>query len=156
PRWPAAGRRAASTRRRAGTRLWTASGGRRDGQEVFPPRVQEGARVRVPEHVRREHELRVHRLSTEPHPGLVGQPVPLAQIAAEAGRDDVDPRGLAAARARHDVIHSEPLAPPVAILAGVAVAAVDVLLVERDPIEEVLADVDGEADDGGERERHGW
>src|SRR2546423_5807266 len=110
-------------------------------------------RVRVPQHVRGEDELGMDRLADEPHPGLVRQSVAFLEVAAQAGGDDVRPRGVAAARARQDVVHGEPLAAVVAVLTGVAVATKDVLLVERDAVQERLANVDGEADDRRQRKR---
>ena len=75
-------------------------------------------------------------LAREAHPDLVRQPVPFLEVAAQASRDHVRPRCAAASRARHDVIDRQALAPPVAVLAGVAVASKDVFLVEGDPVEE--------------------
>src|SRR5262249_51236395 len=110
-------------------------------------------RVRVSEHVRREDELWVDRLTDETHPALVRQAVALLQIAAQAGRHHVCPPGVAPPGPRQDVIHREPLAATIAVLAGVPVAAQDVFLVERDAIEKRLSDVDGEADHRRQRER---
>src|SRR5499426_4618476 len=117
------------------------SGRCRNRQQVFAPRIEQRVGVGVAEHVRGEHELRMDRLADEAHADLVGQAVPLSQVAAQARGDHVDPGRLAPARARHDVIDGQPLTPPVAVLAGVAVATQDVLLVEGHPIEERLADV---------------
>src|SRR5512136_2389350 len=119
----------------------TTSGRRRNREEVFSPGIQERVRVRVPEHVRGEHELGMHRLPGESHPDLVGESVALSQVAAQAGRDHVHPARLTAPGARHDVVDGEPLAAPVAVLAGVAVAPQDVLLVERHAVQERLSDV---------------
>src|SRR5438132_13220992 len=96
-----------------------------NGDEVLPPRVQERMRVRVAQHVRREEELRVHRLAQESHADLGRQPVALSQIASEARRDDVRPARLAATRARNHVVHREPLPAAIAVLTGVAVAPED-------------------------------
>jgi hypothetical protein len=53
------------------------------------------------------------------------------------------------------VIDGQPLTPPVAVLAGVAVAPQDVLLVEGHAVEERLADEDGEPDHRRQREHPG-
>jgi hypothetical protein len=50
------------------------------------------------------------------------------------------------------VVDGEPLAAPVAVLAGVAVAPQDVLLVEGDAVEERLADEHRESDHRRQRE----
>src|SRR2546428_8625670 len=115
------------------------SGRGRDGQEIFSPRVEQRVRVRMPEHVRREHELRMHRLADEAHPDLVGESVALPEIAAQAGRDHVHPGRLAPARAGHDVVDGEPLAAAVAVLARVPLPPQDVLFFERHAIEGRLA-----------------
>ena len=94
----------------------------------------------------------MHRLADEPQADLLHRPVSLEEIAPKAGRDDVGPRGLPAPRARYDVVHGQLLPAPAAVLAGVPVAAEDVLLVERDPLEERLADVGGEPYHRGQRE----
>src|SRR2546427_6740593 len=68
------------------------SGRGRDGEEIFSPRVEQRVRVRMPEHVRREHELRMHRLADEAHPDLVGESGAPPEIAAQAGRAHAPPR----------------------------------------------------------------
>src|SRR2546428_5665922 len=94
------------------------SGGRRDSEKILAPRVEERVRVWVSQHVRREHELRMHRLADESHPDLVDQAIAFPQIAAQTGRDHVHPGRLASARAGHDVVDGQPLAAAVAVLAG--------------------------------------
>src|SRR5213593_3436351 len=125
------------------------SGERWDGEKVLAPRVEERVRVWVSQHVRREHELRMHRLADEAHPDLVGHAIAFPQIATQTGRDHVHPGRLASARAGHDVVDGQPLAAAVAVLAGVAVPSQDVLLVEGHAVEERLADVHGQPDHGG-------
>ena len=63
--------------------------------------------VGVAQHVRGEHELRMDRLADEAHADLVGQAIPLSQVAAQARRDHVDPGRLTPARAWHDVIDGQ-------------------------------------------------
>ena len=118
----------------------------RDRDQVLPPRVEEGRGVRVAQQVHREEELRVHGLADQPQPRLLERAVALVEVAAQAGRHHVGPGRLPAARPRDDVVHGQPLPAAAAVLAGVAVAAEDVLLVEGDPLEEGLADVHGEPD----------
>src|SRR2546427_8828989 len=96
------------------------SGERRDGEKILAPRVEERVRVWVSQHVRREHELRMHRLADESHPDLVGQAIAFPQIATQTGRDHVHPGRLASARAGHDVVDGQPLAAAGAGLAGVS------------------------------------
>src|SRR6185436_3809792 len=96
-----------------------------------------------------------HRLADEPEPGLLERAVALLQIALEAGRHDVDPGGLPAPGPWHHVVDRQLLAPAAAVLTRVAVAAKNVLLVERDPLEQRLSDIGGEADHGGKVEASG-
>src|SRR2546426_2854324 len=119
------------------------SGGRRDGEKILSPRVEERVRVWVSQHVRREHELRMHRLADESHRDLLGQTIAFPQIATQTGRNHVHPGRLAPARAGHDVVDGQPLAAAVAVLAGVAVPSQDVLLVEGHAGEKRLAGVNG-------------
>src|SRR5258708_7141755 len=102
---------------------------RRDGvrHEILAPGIDPRMRVRVGEHGRREHELGMHRFAEESHAHVVGGAISLLAVAAKAGRDDVNPRRLAAARPRHDVVRGETLAAAVTVLAGVAVPSQDVL-----------------------------
>src|SRR6185436_839078 len=116
------------------------SGAEWDRDQVLPPGVQEGGRVRVAEELGREEELRVEGLADQPQPRLLQRAVSLEQVAAQARRHHVRPGRGAAARARHHVVDRELLDAPRAVLAGVAVAPQDVLLVERHPLEERLAD----------------
>src|SRR2546428_7840198 len=80
----------------------------------------------------------MHRLADEAHPDLVGQPVALAQIATQTGRDHVHPGRLAPPRARHDVVDGQALAAAVTVLAAGAVPSPGVLLFEGPPGEETL------------------
>src|SRR5262245_26862953 len=106
----------------------------------------------MPQQVHREEELRVHGLADQAEPSLVEGAVALLQVALETRGDDVGPCRLPAPRPRDHVIDRQLLTAPAAVLTRVAVAAEDVLLVERDSLEERLADVDGEPDHGGEVE----
>ena len=95
---------------------------------------------------------RLDRLGDEAHGGLVGRAAALADVALEAGADDVLPRGRAALAARGDVVErqfagGEALA---AILTAVAIAGIDVAPVEFDILAR-QAVVDRQADDP----RHG-
>ena len=109
----------------------------------------------MPQEVHGKQELWVHRLADEPEPGLLERAVALLQIALEAGRHDVDPGGLPAPGPRHHVVDRQLLAPAAAVLARVAVAAEDVLLVERDALEQRLSDIGGETDHRGKVEGPG-
>src|SRR5262245_9538755 len=102
-----------------------------------------------------EEELGMYGLANESQSSLLQRPIPLEEIAAEAGRHHVGPGGLAAPRARHDVIHGELLAAPAAVLAGVTVATQDVFLVEGDSLEEGFTDVGGEPDHRRQRKDPG-
>src|SRR4051812_5280387 len=78
--------------------------------------------------------LGLDRLAEQLHAGLAGGTAPLADVALEAGADDVLPGRLPATAAGEDVVEAqlaggEPLA---AILAAVAVAGEDVPAVEFD------------------------
>src|SRR2546422_7513256 len=97
------------------------SGERRVGEKILAPRVEERVRVWVSQHVRREHELRMHRLADESHPDLVDQAIAFPQIAAQTGRDHVHPGRLASARAGHDVVDGPPLPAAGARRGGVGV-----------------------------------
>src|SRR5207253_10984327 len=98
----------------------------------------------------------MHGLADQAHPRLLQQAVPLAQVALEAGGDDVRPGRLPAPRPRQHVVDGQAIAAPVAVLARVSVAAEDVLLVEGHTVEERLADVDCQADHRREREGRRW
>src|SRR2546430_16988738 len=91
-------------------------------------------------------------LADQAHPRLLQQAVPLAQVALEAGGDDVRPGRLPAPRPRQHVVDGQAIAAPVAVLARVSVAAEDVLLVEGHTVEERLADGESQADHPRERE----
>ena len=54
--------------------------GRRDCEEVLPPRVQEGGRVRVAEQVHREQELRVDGVRSSAIPDSSGVRLPLCRL----------------------------------------------------------------------------
>src|SRR5262245_25852268 len=89
-------------------------------------------------------------LANEPEPGLVERAVALLEIALEAGGDHVGPGGLATSGSRDHVVHRQLLAAAAAVLAGVAVAPQDVLLVERDALEQRFSDVRRQPDHGRE------
>src|SRR5262245_41090921 len=73
---------------------------------------------------------RLERHLRWPHLGFRHGEIALAEIAGRAGGDHVDPGGLAAARARNQVIEGEIVAPA-AILAGEPVAQEHVEARER-------------------------
>src|SRR2546425_1684016 len=123
------------------------SGERRDGEKILAPRVEERVRVWVSQHMRREHELRMHRLADESHPDLVDQAIAFPQIAAQTGRDHVHPGRLASARAGHDVVDGQPLAAAVAVLAGVALPSPDVFFFLRHAGEKTLSGVNKTGED---------
>src|SRR5215510_13862185 len=93
--------------------------------------------------VHREQKLGMDGLPDQPEPRLLERAAALLEIAFQAGRDDVGPRRLPAPRPRDHVIHREALAATAAVLAGVPVPSQDVLLVERDALEERLPDGGG-------------
>ena len=62
------------------------------------------------------------RLALEVHRGLLEQAVALSEVARSAGRHDVLPDRVAAARARHDVVERQPGRPVAAVDAAPAVA----------------------------------
>src|SRR5262245_51802656 len=123
------------------------SGRGRNSHQVLPPRVEERRGVRMPQQVHGEEELRVHRLTNEPETRLFERTVALEEVASQARGDHVGPRGLATTRSRNHVVDGQLLASSAAVLAGVAVAAQDVLLVEGHTLEDRLTNVDGEPDD---------
>src|SRR5262245_63585810 len=131
------------------------SGRRGNGHQVLAPRVEQRAGVRMAEHMGREDEARMHGLAGQSHAHLVGEAVAFPEVAAQTGGDHIGPGRLAAARARHDMVHGQPLPTPIAVLAGVAVTPQNVLLVERDPIQERLPDVDGQPDHRRQGEHQG-
>src|SRR5262249_61853656 len=106
----------------------------------------------MPQQMHREEELRVDRLTNQPQARFLEGPVALEQVALEARGDDVRPRRLSPARARDDMVHRQLLAAPAAVLAGVARPAQEVLLVERHPLEQRLADVHRPAGGGRQGE----
>src|SRR5690349_21995684 len=94
--------------------------------QVVPPRVRHRPQADLDGHGR--DPRRARRLRAQGHARLLRRAGALAQVAVLAGGDDVAPLGLAAERARHDVVVGE-LADRLllaAVLAGVAVARVDV------------------------------
>src|SRR2546427_1669267 len=131
------------------------AGGGGDRAQVLSPGVEEERGVGVAQEVNGEEELRVRGRLEQAHAGVLQCPVPLVEVAPEARRHHVGPRGGAAPRPRYHVIDGEPIAPPAAVLASVVIPSQDVLLVEGDPLDEGLPDVDGEANDGRQREAVG-
>src|SRR5262249_60324406 len=79
---------------------------------------------------------------------LLERTVALEEVASQARGDHVGPRGLATTRSRNHVVDGQLLASSAAVLAGVAVTAQDVLLVEGHTLQDGLANVDGKPDDG--------
>src|SRR5262245_19186079 len=69
---------------------------------------------------------RTHGLLQELHPGLIGGPSALAQVAGDARADHVLPGGLPSLCTRHHVVEVElvPGKVPAAVLAGVAIPRV--------------------------------
>src|SRR5262249_10675194 len=127
--------------------LNNASGCGRNRHQVLSPRVEERRGVRMPQEVHGEEELRVHRLTDEPETRLLERTVALEEVASQARGHHVGPRGLATTRSRNHVVDGQLLASSTAVLAGVAVAAQDILLVEGHTLQDRLANVDGEPDD---------
>lgn len=107
--------------------------------EVFPAFVQGGAEGEVDERT----PLWAFGFFDEAHPGLGGCAVRFAGVAGDTGADDVFPVGAATVVAWNHVIEVEIFAVKhfAAVLAGVAIAFVDVVAGEldvtpRDTVEE--------------------
>ena len=81
----------------------TLRGGRR-AREVLLPDLRDRRRREMDE----EHRRRRPRRPLQVQPGVLEQPVALAQVARRAGGDDVLPDRLAALRARDDVVERQP------------------------------------------------
>ncbi len=98
--------------------------------EVFPAFVQGGAEGEVDEGA----PLWAFGFFDEAHPGLGGCTVRFAGVAGDAGADDVFPVGAAAVVAWNHVIEVEIFSVKqfAAVLAGVAIAFVDVVAGELD------------------------
>lgn len=100
--------------------------------------------------------MRASGRAAQVHPRLLGRAVALGDVALDAGQDDVFPRRASAARAGDDMINGEVLAggTMAAILAGIAVAQIDIAPVEFDDARGHPMVTD-EADDLGHEEAEG-
>src|SRR5437764_323880 len=89
--------------------------------EIVQPAVVQIIRRKQPSVAVQVVHAGLERHLRRPHARLVGGHVALLEIAGRACRDDVYPGGMAAARARHEVIEREVVARA-AVLAGKLVA----------------------------------
>src|SRR2546425_3548055 len=103
------------------------------------------------------HEVRLERRPQRVHARLLGKEVPLARVAARAGRQDVSPAVGATAGQRDEVVPRQALPVPQLLLVPAAELAAVVVAGEEERVRDLTAEAAGdgneldEADDGGGR-----
>src|SRR2546425_2716436 len=101
------------------------------------------------------HEVRLERRPQRVHARLLGKEVPLARVAARAGRQDVSPAVGATAGQRDEVVPRQALPVPQLLLVPAAELAAVVVAGEEERVRDLTAEAAGdvnefdEADDGG-------
>src|SRR3989441_5197772 len=100
------------------------------------------------------HEVRLERRPQRVHARLLGKEVPLARVAARAGRQDVSPAVGATAGQRDEVVPRQALPVPQLLLVPAAELAAVVVAGEEERVRDLTAEAAGdvneldEADDG--------
>src|SRR5256886_9194929 len=107
------------------------------------------------------HEVRLERRPQRVHARLLGKEVPLARVAARAGRQDVSPAVGATAGQRDEVVPRQALPVPQLLLVPAAELAAGVVAGEEERVRDLTAEAAGggegpyEGGDGGGRGREG-
>src|SRR2546425_10975113 len=103
------------------------------------------------------HEVRLERRPQRVQARLLGKEVPLARVAARAGRQDVSPAVGTTAGQRDEVVPRQALPVPQLLLVPAAELAAVVVAGEEERVRDLTAEAAGgvnepdEADDGGGR-----
>src|SRR3989454_9998357 len=98
------------------------------------------------------HEVRLERRPQRVHARLLGKEVPLARVAARAGRQDVSPAVGATAGQRDEVVPRQALPVPQFLLVPAAELAAVVVAGEEERVRDLTAEAAG---DGNELDEAG-
>src|SRR2546422_8631743 len=96
------------------------------------------------------HEVRLERRPQRVHARLLGKEVPLARVAARAGRQDVSPAVGATAGQRDEVVPRQALPVPQLLLVPAAELAAVVVAGEEERVRDLTAEAAGGVNELGE------